>query len=305
MVGFTRSRRKQFERPLTIHGQPLKYVDTVKYLGLLLDKRLTWRPHILEMLVLCKQYLLKMANIAHTTWGPKPQLMRWVYRCVVRPKFTYGAMLWYHSVKTKGMITRLRRLNRLGMNTYATVHRSTPTRGLEIIIDTFLLNLYIQKEAVCAYVRLQNVLTLTWEGLHRRNPHIRLHLLSLQHAVRDHGIYQLMLDMDVCVAVRPPCTFIIHDSSFRNREAYRSFLPEVCKIFTDGSKLNGRVGASFVIYILHQRIYTGRFCLPDYCSVSGRIICNLSSVSLYSNTQYKLADNFLCRLSSFFASTFK
>ena len=50
MVGFTRSWRHQFTQPVTINGRPLKFVDTVKYLGLLLDKRMTWRPHILEKL---------------------------------------------------------------------------------------------------------------------------------------------------------------------------------------------------------------------------------------------------------------
>ena len=67
MVGFTRSRKHQFTQPLFMKGQPLKFADTVKYLGLLLDKRLSWRPHILEKIALCKQYLVKMSNIAHTT----------------------------------------------------------------------------------------------------------------------------------------------------------------------------------------------------------------------------------------------
>ena len=171
MVGFTRAVRKSFTVSVYMQGVPLKFVDSVKYLGLTLDKRLNWRKHILDKIALCSQYLLKMANIAHTTWGPKPHLMRWVYRCMVRPKITYGAIVWFHSVeKSKSLKKKLRRLNRLGMNTYATVHRSSPTRGLEIIYDTIPLELYIRKEVTCAYVRLQNVLTLEWLGFSRRNP---------------------------------------------------------------------------------------------------------------------------------------
>ena len=76
MVGFTRARKKQFRNPIFMQGRPLKYVDTAKYLGLTLDKRLSWRPHILDKIAACKRYLAKIANIAHTTWGPKPHLMR-------------------------------------------------------------------------------------------------------------------------------------------------------------------------------------------------------------------------------------
>ena len=267
MVGFTRGWKRKFTQPVFMRGQPLKFADTVKYLGLLLDKRLSWRPHILEKVALCKQFLIKMSNIAHTTWGPKPKLMRWMYRCVVRPKITYGAIVWGFAVKTKGLRMKLRRLNRLGISTYARVHRSSPSRGLEIITDTFPLHIYLQKEAVCAFVRLQNVLTLRWEGLDRRNPHIRSHLLLLQHAVRDHGIFQCMQNMDVCNVPRPECTFSISSFTARNRDVYKDYANTTCRIYTDGSKQNGRVGASFVVYIQAERIFSRGFRLPDHSTV--------------------------------------
>ena len=267
MVGFTRGLRYQFQQPVYMRGQPLKFADTVKYLGLLLDKRMTWRPHILEKVALCKQFLIKMTNIAHTTWGPRPKLMRWVYRCVVRPKITYGALVWAFSVKTKGLRLKLRRLNRLGISTYARVHRSSPSRGLEIITDTFPLHLYLQKEAVCAYVRLRNVLTLRWTGLDRRNPRVRSHLLLLQHAVRDHGIFHFIQDMDVCNLPRPECIFTISSFTARHRDAYKGFGNVTCRIYTDGSKQNGRVGASFIVYIQAERIFSRGFRLPDHSTV--------------------------------------
>ena len=41
----------------------------------------------------------------------------------------YAALVWYHSIKSKGIKTKIRRLNRLGMNTYAIVHRSRMRDG--------------------------------------------------------------------------------------------------------------------------------------------------------------------------------
>jgi hypothetical protein len=33
-------------RPIQFLGEPIEWVDTARYLGVTLDSRLTWRPHI-------------------------------------------------------------------------------------------------------------------------------------------------------------------------------------------------------------------------------------------------------------------
>lgn len=150
---------------------------------------------------------------------------------MVRPKFTYGALVWAYSIRSKRLILKLRRLNRLSISTYAKVHRSSPSRALEIITDTIPLHIYLQKEAVRAYVRLQNTLTLTCAGLDRRNPSIRSHLLKLQHPVLDHRIYAVMANSFVCNAMRPECIFQVQTLTLRHREAYEDFSNETCRIY--------------------------------------------------------------------------
>ena len=285
MVGFTRGRKHKFTLPLFIKGVPLKFQPTVKYLGLLLDSKLSWRPHILDKIALCKKYLLKMANIAHTTWGPKPHLMRWMYRCMVRTKFTYAAIVWAHAAQKKGIKTKLRRLNRIAINTYATVHRSSPSRALEILTDTFPLHLYLKKEAICAFVRLKDVLTLRWTGLDRRNPHIRSHLLHLQHYVRDCGIHDLITNVDTCDMVKPNSQFIVRVDSFGNRRGYVPYLETPCQVYTDGSKLQGRVGAAYVVFQGIQVIGQGSFRLPDNSTVYQAEIYAIKAASVFLLTQ--------------------
>ena len=44
---FSRAGRRFVQsRPVTLFGEPIKWVDTTRYLGVTLDKRLTWSPHI-------------------------------------------------------------------------------------------------------------------------------------------------------------------------------------------------------------------------------------------------------------------
>jgi hypothetical protein len=44
---FARAGRRFNEpRPVTLHGEPVEWVDTTRYLGLALETRLSWSPHI-------------------------------------------------------------------------------------------------------------------------------------------------------------------------------------------------------------------------------------------------------------------
>ena len=267
-VGFTRARKYTFDQVLTIHGQPVRYVDEVRYLGLMLDKRLNWTAHLEHKLKVNKKFLHKMSKIAKTTWGPKPHLMRWTWTCVVRPNFIYGSIIWQHSVKSKGKIDKVRRLNRMAMNTYATVHSSTPTMSMEIMTDTFPLKLYLQKEATCAYVRLQNNLTLDWHGVNRSGLQ-RSHLKSLQHLVRDLGVHELMLQQDECDS-NNPADIVVREDSFTDQEKFRDYLEMEdfpLHVYTDGSKLEGKVGCAFRIRTAQEILRDQGFRIPDRCSV--------------------------------------
>ena len=267
-VGFTRARKYTFDQVLTIHGRPVQFVDEVRYLGLFLDKRLNWTAHLDHKLKLNKKFLHKMSKIARTTWGPKPHLMRWTWTCVVRPNFIYGSIIWQHSVKSSGKQDKVRRLNRMAMNTYATVHSSTPTRTMELMTDTFPLKLYLQKEATCAYVRLQNNLTLDWHGVNRSGLQ-RSHLKSLQHLVRDLGVHELMLQQDECDS-NNPADIVVRQDTFDDRIKFRGYLDMEeypIHVYTDGSKLDGKVGCAFRIRNSVEVLEDRSFRIPDRCSV--------------------------------------
>ena len=36
-------------RPVKLFGEPIQWVETTRYLGVTLDKRLTWSPHIVQV----------------------------------------------------------------------------------------------------------------------------------------------------------------------------------------------------------------------------------------------------------------
>jgi hypothetical protein len=80
--------------PVKLNNEHLPQADEVKYLGIHLDRRLTWRKHITTKR---KQLDLKLQNL-YWIIGRKSQLSLenklLVYKVILKPVWTYGMQLW-------------------------------------------------------------------------------------------------------------------------------------------------------------------------------------------------------------------
>ena len=166
-VLFSRKRAQPTSLPIYMKGVHIPLSDQVKYLGLLLDRKLNWQIHIKWKIKQAKGLLLKLANSAGKLWGLSPKWMRWAYTGVVRPALTYGALVWttrmlvrdgsptaQHPYRMKATLrTQFERVNRLALMQLGHFRRSTPTGGLEVIAHIMPLDLYIIKTALLALLR--------------------------------------------------------------------------------------------------------------------------------------------------------
>jgi hypothetical protein len=67
----------------TIFGTELRMTDQVKYLGVILDKKLDWKAHLENRQ--CRRAVGK-------TWGLSPKVVAWLYTSVVRPILSYASL---------------------------------------------------------------------------------------------------------------------------------------------------------------------------------------------------------------------
>ena len=112
--------------PLLLEGSPLQYVDTVKYLGITLDSKLTFKPHIENKIKTAKKYLFATRSSIGSTWGPTPDKLLWIWETVVRPAITYGSMVWATHL-TAGLKKKLNKVQRLAL-TMTGHYRKAPRR---------------------------------------------------------------------------------------------------------------------------------------------------------------------------------
>ena len=239
---------------------------TVKYLGITLDRRLHWNLHVQDRVAKAKKFLMKMANLAKATWGPKPKLMRWVFRCVVRPMIVYGSVVWAHEANRPKYSEMLRHVNRMAICTYTKFPRSTPTRMLEIATDTFPLHLYLVKEALCAFIRLFSLMGMGWSGYNRNINFSTSHRRRWLELLVEYNVsgYECL---DTCFEINQFHDFSVHEESFHDASFVEKLPYASWQIYTDGSKLAGRVGAAYVILCDGQVRMQGQVRLSDSTSV--------------------------------------
>ena len=154
VVVFTCKRLKTSVLPcLCMANKDLIYSDTVKYLGVLLDSKLTFGPHIREKAKKATRLLHHFKTSEGQLWGPNPYLTRWVLTGIVLPKIPYGAIVWAN--KATNYKRHFDRVQRLGLLAMAHVHHSTPTAGLEAILGIMPFDLHTQCVVVQMACKIQ------------------------------------------------------------------------------------------------------------------------------------------------------
>lgn len=119
---------------VNIDGEEIPKQNVVKYLGMTLDRRLTWKPHIKA-----KQKQLKIkSRKLYWLLGPKSKLnlnnkLR-IYKIILKPVWTYGIQLWGTSKNSNIDILERYQSKTLRLITNAPwfVRNSTISRDLNI-----------------------------------------------------------------------------------------------------------------------------------------------------------------------------
>ena len=149
---------------LNINGVNLTFSDQAKYLGVTITKTLDWKPHIKDKISKTKRRLWQLKAITDQKWGPKPCLVDWTLEAVLIPMLTYGSVIWGGSKIWNYLKTELKRLLRHSLVAYAPMRRGTPTEGLEVILNKMPLDLLIIKQGLLGYLRIKNILGISWPG---------------------------------------------------------------------------------------------------------------------------------------------
>ena len=114
---------------LKINNDPIPQVDTPTFLGVKLDPRLTWKPHIEATRARAIRRLALMKKLAGTTWGASASVLKQVYTGYVRPVVEYSSTSWSSSATSNK--AKLDRVQNWGLRMILGAMRSTPINDME------------------------------------------------------------------------------------------------------------------------------------------------------------------------------
>jgi hypothetical protein len=90
-----RSQRQHPVLELRLWGQRIEEVRSYKYLGVVIDSRLTWHTQVERAVAKAMAWVLMFWRLTRPSTGVSSKLMRWLYLMVGVPKLTYAAEVWY------------------------------------------------------------------------------------------------------------------------------------------------------------------------------------------------------------------
>jgi len=229
---FTRKYKPEPIGPLKLWGKEIAYANSVKYLGVTLDTKLSWKLHLEDKRKKFYTSMWACRRAMGKTWGIKPSIAMWLYKMVLLPRLMYAAVVWWPRMERVEARNLLKSLQGNYLRAATGTMRSTPTEALQ----TALCLPPLDQAIVCLARQTAYRLKCQGEWRNAGGGHSRLgFLLKHPFTLKQDRIprrYQLVKTFKVLLP---------------SREDWKKFhLPKDPKVeywFTDGSGANDRYGA--------------------------------------------------------------
>jgi len=147
LVAFTRRRKLTGFFEPRLFGKTLQRSMSVKYLGVILDSRLTWKEHVDVKVKKAKNSMWACRRACGVTWGLKPRVVHWLYIAIVRPSVTFASFGWWPGFQTISAKRKLSRVQRFACLGITGAMHTTPTHAVEALMCLPPLDLVVQSEA--------------------------------------------------------------------------------------------------------------------------------------------------------------
>jgi ribonuclease HI len=246
---FSRKRKKTYPK-IYINGEEIEYVSQYKYLGVIFTNNLSWGPHIESITKRATNIFLQCRLMLGRTWGLSPKISKWAYTALVRPIMSYASLIWTKGTKIKGQHKLLERVQRKACLTILNAIPSTPTAGMEVILNLEPIDIYLKTQALTTLNRLRangNWRTQPGEVLNSMN-HTNLIIgiaeqIPTTNMPSDKLLYRELINTKFK-------TFI-HSREMMNRKIIKpkpyEHEEKTINCCTDGSRFQGNSGAGYII----------------------------------------------------------
>lgn len=252
---------------LTMAGVDIGMVRSMKLLGVTIDDKLTFNDHVKNICKKAAEIYKQLARAAKVSWGLNRDIVHVIYTATIEPIVTYAAGAWAPATKKLGIRRRLGSVQRGFVQKLCKSYRTVSLNSALVLAGILPLDLRIQEAAALYEAR---------RGSSQFVPGDREIECMVRFAETSHPAKQMALEF-----IRLEDQQLVNN---QNEQAVR--------IFTDGSKIEGKVGAALSLWDSEGEVQNFKLTLAAYCTVYQAellAICKATDVILKRNeTTYGL-----------------
>lgn len=151
--------RKRNIPPINLHvrDMPINTADQVKFLGLILDSKMSGLPHLNYICNKCEKNVNILRAISGVRWGSHPYTLKLIYNAIIRSHFDYGGFLLEPCSRLA--LAKLDRIQSKCLRFITGSMKSSPTIALQVECLEPPLNLrrqYLSNRYMCNIFQLQS-----------------------------------------------------------------------------------------------------------------------------------------------------
>lgn len=274
----------------------LPFQNSERYLGLILDSELSWKPHIEGVVKRTELGLNILRSLAGLRWGSDPKVLKTLYITTIRSHFDYGCM--YYSDADNHLLRKLDVIQNKALRIISGAMMSSPINSLEVevgVVPLFIRRSYIIDRFSLQLVSRDNVIVSIYlENF--TSPNFNETPLSISSNLSSSIAYlNFQFQDSVFWSHNLPCfshefhSLIFHIpvnlTRFRTKFDFYEFLDskkDFRRIYTDGSKTKHRT--SFAFYDANVKIGKVFECLKYFSIFSAEVLALIYALMYIKNS---------------------
>ncbi|XP_042911389.1 uncharacterized protein [Parasteatoda tepidariorum] len=318
-IHFCRKRTLHNDPVISIHNITIPVVPYTKFLGVIFDSKLTFRPHIVYLRKRCEQILNMLRVLSNTFWGADRLALLRIYQALKLSRLDYACAVY--GTATTSNLRALDTVHHAALRISSGAFRTSPVESLYVVCQQIPLHLRRMQLSLTYYFSVMSskshplkhdAISSSLERLYLARPsHIRPFHARTRSLIQTFDICELP-SQSVDHFLIPPWTIspyqcislfkfynkanvtpgVFHKIFTAHRHQYSQYIP----IFTDGSKSVGYVGCGVII-----ADDTFSYKIPHICSVftaeAVAILMALRLISSNSTRKYCLYSDSMSVLS--------
>ncbi|XP_069359592.1 uncharacterized protein [Maniola hyperantus] len=237
------TRKLKYDDPrLRMGGVDIALSGEIKLLGLIIDQKLTFNAHVASVCKRAVAFYHQLARAAKVSWGLHPEVVRIIYIAVVEPVVLYAASVWAPAVDKIGIRKQLNVVQRGFAQKLCRAYRTVSLNSALLLAGILPLNLRVREAATLYEAR---------KGVPQRE-------------IGDREVERMS---SAFCSPHPAGHIDLEFKCLMNQEQLVANNDHDFNIYTDGSKIEGKVGAALSIWSGAVETKTLKLALPAYCTV--------------------------------------